>query len=124
MVSGNGAYEYTKSGGLPPYIGIEPCGLPRGGVFARRAESIVATSHGSIFGWRVKLVNHSQPPKTKGTASSASARPWLCLALTAHLHRPVLAQHGFDSGALLGRALDPHAVVTVAEPRIVPDRHR
>src|SRR5688572_16099862 len=124
IVSGNRPYEKTKSGGLPPNIGIDPWGLARGGALAKRAESMVATSHGSIFGCRVKLVNHSQPPKTTGTQTSARERARTDLALTAHLHRSMLAKQGLDTGALVGRALDPHPIVAVAEPRIVSHGHR
>src|SRR5687768_16125604 len=105
-------------------MGTEPCGLPRGGVFASRDESIVATSHGSTLGWRVKLVNHSQPPMITGTPSSATVRANLRSTLTAHLHGSVLTKHRFDTSAFVGRAFDPYSIVTVAEARIVADRHR
>src|SRR5687768_1946760 len=96
IVSGKKLYETTQSGIAAPIIGTDPCGFPRGGMLSRRAVSvIVAISHGSIFGCRVKLVNQSQAPRATGTRARAPRRA-IRSAFTAHLHRPMLAEHRLD----------------------------
>src|SRR5688500_17534241 len=124
-VSGKRPYETTNSGGLPPNIGTDPCGLPRGAsVLSRFVESMVATSHGSIFGWRVELVNQSHAPSDTGRRTSARVRMRRRSALTAHLHRPELAERLFGRGTTIGGTFDPHTVISVTEARIVADCHR
>src|SRR5687767_3871883 len=106
-------------------MGIEPCGFPRGGTLSRFVESIVATSHGSILGWRVKFVNQSQAPSESGSISiSAAWRARRRSAFTAHLHGSELAQGLLGDRAAVGSALDPDTEVAVTEAGIVADGHR
>src|ERR1700704_6652149 len=97
-----------------PVVGTDICGLPRDGVSVSLSGSQVQTD-----GWRLKSVNHSHAVSISGS-TRMSAR---VLAFKSHLHRSVLAQQIFRGSRLLGRALDPDAVVSMAEPRIVTDHH-
>src|SRR4051812_45490760 len=98
-----------------PEVGTDICGFPLDGV----SESFTA-SHVQIEGCRLKSVNHSQAVSSSGS-TSASVR---ILPLTPHLHCPVIAEQSFRGYCLLGRALDPDAVLAVTEARVVSDHHR
>src|SRR5687768_3654852 len=102
-------------------MGTEPCGLPRDGF---RLSLALTTSHVHSDGVRLNSVNHSHPPIPTTMGVAAIRKTARCLTLTAHLHRPALAQNRRCSCRIRWWTVDPDAVVAATETGIVPDGHR
>src|SRR5688572_989885 len=98
MVAGNAPYETWYPATAVPVVGTDICGFPRDGVVLSFTCSQVQSD-----GWVLKSVNHSHPVSRKSGTPRTIVR---ALALTPHLHCPVLAQQGLRCPDLLGRTLD------------------
>src|SRR5476649_1097881 len=102
-------------------MGTEFCGLPRIGVVS------LGVSHGSCLGCSLKSVNQEQAPSavtTPRSESTRSARMTLpLLPLISHLERAMLAEDIGHFSGTVGAGGDPHAVVAMAEARVVANRH-
>src|SRR5438105_1106277 len=114
IVAGNAPYETWNPATAVPVVGTDICGFPRDGVRVSFTGSQV-----QIDGCRLKSVNHSHPPSMTGRKRTSHS-----LALTPHLHRPVLAQQILSSARLLRRAFNPHSVIAVTEARVVANLER
>src|ERR1700693_2320239 len=116
IVAGKAPYETWNPATAVPVVGTDICGFPREGVSVS-----FSGSHVHIDGWRLKSVNHSH---AVSIVSGIASRRTRILALTPHLHRPVLSQKLLGSPYLLGGTFDPDSIIAVAKAWIVSNHHR
>src|SRR6185437_1540696 len=124
MLCGIGRRSYSNPGAALPFVGTEPCGLPRKAIVSDEV------SHGSILGCCLKSVNqlHAQIESSGATrAARQIVRPMgrrMALSLTPHLRRTMLLEHAHRLIGAIGVGHDPDAELAAAESGIVTDRRR